>query len=447
MNQSGSSTHPFEGLFTAQVEDTDRISARVKSKENNDPVSAEVEEISPLGIVLSALSTENFHAEDPVNLELVIGGQQSELHGIVVESTADGKLSIRFTVNRSSQDSENADRRNNYRWLCAPNFLPVAVAPSLVRYNDYMRFSIIDVSAGGMLLRSSLSNKFLIPNTVLDLTTSFPLVGNTTLLSKIVRVDIKSLSGKEYLELGVEFQSLSSEARETISRYLLQYSETASPESLAANGFPVVVDIKGIRFSDARSDEEYKDILELRNSPPSKFDLDARILMGKVNGVCICSARVRFPSQTAALFGEIENHWTEDLPPRTQLVEISDIHVHDECNTDEIIGALFRNIVVSSTTTRRPHVLVASTTDLDDFAEKLGLTKLSFNQSVYFFGNAVNSLTGRNVNPIAWNFVWRETAEFMINNHLLAPNGIERKILRIYNAINPILALFYSQKK
>ena len=230
-----------EAVFPADVRSQDRIVARIKKRDGESSFyPIQVWKLSPLGIELVDDPGQNYRKGDKIDLEITIGGQRTYFEGLVVDLILDNEairlIGIRLSNKRRSLDAEG-EKRRSVRWLCSEDFYPTCVSPTPGRYNEYIYFQIRDISKEGFQLLCSLRNKYLIPGTQLNLTASFPMVGDLSLAVRVARIGINSERGKDHLVVGTEFISLSQTTKNVIGQYLLQFTDAETLDDLRGAGF------------------------------------------------------------------------------------------------------------------------------------------------------------------------------------------------------------------
>ncbi|MEZ5596233.1 MAG: PilZ domain-containing protein [Pseudomonadales bacterium] len=255
-------------IFPADIRDEDRIKAWYKTSSTIEEwLEVKLWRLSPLGVELLIEASTSVRLAEVLDLRLQLANGVSILQGIVVANDAmiKGKRLIALRLHQSTTkrtDSEN--RRRESRWICSSQFHPVAVAPNPIVYNDFLYFTIRDISAVGFRAYTSLRNKVLVPGMRLDLQTSFPMVGYVNFPVQIARTALSSGNGKDYLEVGMQFESLSKSQRETIGQYLVQFSNAISYEELKGAGLRPLSLYKAVNFFFIKTKDDFLQALELR---------------------------------------------------------------------------------------------------------------------------------------------------------------------------------------
>jgi predicted GNAT family N-acyltransferase len=459
-----------KAIFPTDVRESDRIVARIRRRGDQEPfTSIRVWKLSPLGIELVFDASNPFERGDKVDLEITLAGQRSLFEGLVVDliQTNDSikLIGIRLS-NKRPTSAPNGEKRRSTRWICSDEYYPTCVAPTPGRYNEYIYFQIRDISREGFQLHCSLRNKYLIPGTQLNLTASFPMVGDLSLTVSVKRIGITSDHGKDYLVVGTEFRNLTDSAKNIIGQYLLQFTDAESLSELRSAGFvPLSID-KGTDFYFLKSEDDYDQVLNLRllahsgggtidsNLEPvdmgDVFDTNSRIVVGKYKGEVIASARVHFNVLEEPMEHEQYLDWPADQPRRDQIFEISRACTHPNFRSNDLMAALLR-FIATCIQPQRPWALISSTEELKDFYLKVGFrdTGLRYTHSVFqgtqcvLLVNTPEMFLGRTSHPIYWNVIWRAVYNHLVESGTLLPDPMDRARIRVYKILYPIAQLWF----
>lgn len=458
-------------IVPSDVRDADRIVARIKRRASADSFTPiRVWKLSPLGVELLFDPENPYEKGERIDLEITLAGQRSLFEGLVVDLVEENEeiklLGIRLSSKKSLTSSEG-EKRRSVRWLCSDDYYPTCVAPTPGRYNEYVYFQVRDISKEGLQLICSLRNKYLIPGTQLNLTASFPMIGDLSISVLVKRIGITSERGKDYLVVGTEFSDLPLSAKNIIGQYLLQFTDAESLSDLRQAGYlPLSVE-KSTDFYFLKSEEDYEEVLKLRLLAHSQggtvdselsssdmgdlFDTNSRILVGKRNGRIIASARIHFNVLEEPMEHEKYVDWPENLPRRDQIFEISRACTHPDFRRNDLMAGLLRIMSATCVQPQRPWVLISSTEELKNFYLKVGLgdTGLRYTHPMYkgtqcvMLANAPEMLMGRTAHPIYWNVVWRPVFDHLVETGILRPEPMDRARIRIYKLMYPIAKLWF----
>ncbi len=459
-----------EAVHPADVRATDRIVARIRKRESDTFDEISVWKISPLGVELVDGPEHYYDRGDKVDLEITVGGQRSLFEGLVVDLVQENEairlIGIRLSSKIAGSEPES-EKRRSIRWICSDEFYPTCVSPTPGRFNEYIYFQIRDISKEGFQLICSLRNKYLIPGTQLNLTASFPMIGDLSISVTITRIGLTTERGKDYLVVGTEFSSLSRSATNIIGQYLLQFTDAENLEDLKDAGFVPTSMAKGTDFYFLKSESDYEEVLNLRllvhhaagtvedNLRPTDmgdlFDTNTRIIIGKHKGEIIASARIYFNTLEEPMEHESYIDWPSELPRRDQIFEISRACTHPKFRSGDLMGALLRFISTTCVQPQRPWIVISSTDTFLHFYESVGFKQIGITYDHPIFNgkqhvllaNAYDMLLGRTSNPIYWNAIWRDVYGYLVETGILKPEPMDRARLKIYRLMYPIAQVWF----
>ena len=458
-------------ISPADVRATDRVVARIRNRDNQSTFRViQVWKVSPLGIELVGSDHQEFRKGDKIDLELTIGGQRSYFEGLIVDLVLENE-SIRLIgvrLHRKTRPFDARDeRRNSTRWICSEDFYPTCVSPTPGRYNEYIYFQIRDISKAGFQLVCSLRNKYLIPGTHLNLTASFPMVGDLSVPVRVARIGISSERGKDYLVVGTEFINVSQTTRNIIGQYLLQFTDAESLEELRSAGFFPKSVSRGTDFYFLKSEADYEAVLGLRLKAHKiggtvddtttladmgdMYDSNSRIIVGKHKGEVIASARVHFNVLEEPMEHEHFVKWPSELPRRDQIFEITRVCTDPNFRSNDLLASLLRFISATCLQPQRPWVVVSSTDKFLPFYKKIGLqtTDLSYEHPTFrgiqhiLLANAYDILLGKSTHPLYLNAIWRDVYTYLVGSGALLPEAMDRARIRAYKLMFPLSKFLY----
>lgn len=465
-------TEIHDVIFPGEVRDTHRMIARVRlrSLEQQEFVSLKVWRLSPLGVELVYPDSEHvFESGNQIDLEIQIAGQRVLFEGLVV-GVIKHNQNIRLIGIRLSKRLERTaleERRESSRWLCSDEFFPTGVAASPSHINDHIFFKVKDLSPNGMLLVCSLRNKFLIPGMSLSVSLNFPLVGNCIANVKVARVGFTTSAGRDKLAVGVEYNRVTDDMKHVMGQYLIQFSNVESLDQLRTSGFIPKSVSRSVDFYFLKSESDYREVLELRRLAHAADgnlvegtqgenmgdinDSQARIIVGRRNGRIVATARVRYNTPDGALEHETYVEWPSHLPRRDQILEVSRLCVHPSYRRGDLMISLCQFVVASSLQPSRPYVVIGCLERMIPFYSRIGLrrTGLSHHEPMYnaeqhiMIGNGEETVLGRGVSPLYWNYIWKPVADHMIKGGTLLPKGMDKIRISVYRALGPIAHSYF----
>ncbi len=457
-------------LAASQLEPSPPATARISRSDalDSDQHPCAVLAISPLGIRVR--TTARVLGSDWLGVASQVQIDQPDSHpivfrGVVVHvSPARADISLRIT-GRVVPRLDHVERRRHPRWSCSDEFHPTGVASNPSKFNDFILFRVSDISRSGIRLITSLRNKFLVRGMSLDAIVSFPMVSQVTLELAVENVSFVSDGGKDYLSIGTSLLKTTKNQRAIIGQYVAQFGDLESLSEFRNAGF-ISLGVSGkLDFGFVRTEQEYREVLNLRhlaysadgkvapsstvNEASDIHDSRARILICRFRGRAVATARVTFHE-----FGDITEHeefisWSHEFPRRDESVEVTRVCTHPEFRGRGLLFSLLRYVVITATQAGRTWVVSSSTRDLVPLYRFVGLMEVGvcFNhpdlnnlEHVMLVGSIPDALAGRSVGPTAWNEVWRDAIAFLPSIDADAQNQISRLRIALYRLIGPVLS-------
>lgn len=417
----------------ADVRSGDPVAARARpaSNRDRDAMPVQVWRMSPLGVELvRCTALAGVRAGDRIDLALEIGRDRADFTALEIASLHEEHGRTILAARWCDADEPRGDqtrRRLGARWRCQPEYLPTGIAPSAVRYADFVHFRIAEISRNGMRLLTSLRNKFLVPGTTFDATCSFPTLDQVEISFRVVQARVVEDGGKPALMLGVTWAARGSRTLETVGQYLLQFGPGATPEQLRAEGLPVRSTSRAFDFGNAQDEGDYREVLALRklayvqagkvspDAPEAEmgddFDRQSRIVTARYRGRLVGSIRVMFPrSESDRLKHEDYCELPASLPPRTEIVEMSKACTHPEFRGSDLFYSIIKHGALAAIQSRRKYILMSCTDQLYPIYKKLGFDDLGVSyvhakmglRHYVMLGEVAAMVAGR-MNPIMWN--------------------------------------------
>jgi predicted GNAT family N-acyltransferase len=426
--------------------------------------------ISPLGVELVQSSELADLTEGmPIDLEIYIGLTSSSFRGLVVTSCHHDRDQPLIGIRLCSPDSEESwngdERRTNRRWNCSSEFSPTGVTLNPGKFNDFVYFRVIDISSTGMLLFTSLRNKFLVPGMRLEMNLSLPMVGQVQVAVEVVNARINQVGGKEGLSLGVKFVNAAKQVRRALAHYVFQFGAAGSIAELKQSGLDLPQANKVIEFKYVRSEDEYQQVLELRRLAYGKagkltssesvsdiYDTRSRIVIGVYRGRVVATTRLIYNELDDQMEHEEYVTFPNDFPRKDEICEITRVCTHPDFRGSEVLLGLFRYVAITVIQSKRKYILGCATTELLPLYEKLGFRTIGMSykhaalnniEHHIIMGDVAAGLSGKGVNPIVWNVVWRDVVDYVTNREILEFDALAYVRVAIYRLFKPLSRLLY----
>ena len=468
--ESSSLHQPF---YPEEIRSNERISAEiiVQDKGTSSSYQMRVWRLSPLGLELCENSGVHLALEkgQSITVRLVIADQVSTFPGLIVDFVSrenDKKIwGIRLVPAEASQKSIG-DRRRDQRWLCNEQFYPTGVAANPARYNDFIYFRAKDISSSGMQLVTSLRNKFIVPGMKFNCTMNFPLISRSNFDMRVKNVRIITENGKENLSVGIEFDESNKKLKEIIGQHLLQFGSVNSLAELHSSGLSVDSVTSAVDFKFVRTAEEYQKVLELRreayvaaNKVPADIDIEemgdiydsrARIVLGTYRGEAVATCRLIFTEHDDTLEHEEFVEWGTELPRKDQIIEISRTCTRSDFRGSDLLIAMFRFNAMAVIQSKREWIVISCTEELMGLYRKVGFKPsalkydhpfLANSPHIILIGNIADAITGRGINPLYWNLVWSNVADYISDfemKTLNEPLSSAKMRIALYSLLKPL---------
>jgi predicted GNAT family N-acyltransferase len=463
--------HP---VFPAEIRDGDPISASIRLTEHTSAskVKLPVYRLTPLGadLDITELASHSIKVGSEIDLSLEIAKQKCDFFGIAVAEvhSENGRTiaGIRWCQDAGTR-TESDERRGASRWLCGEQFLPNGTAPNPARFNDFIYFTVIDISKNGMQLSTSLRNKFLVKGMILEANISFPMIGQLTVHLKITNARIRSNGGKEFLALGTSILDMDPETLQTIGQYLIQFGPKVSLSELRDAGFIPTSTESAVEFSFAKTAQEYREVLNLRklayadagkisseaNSDEMAdiFDSKSRILMARHMGEVVGSLRITFHSPDEDNEYDQFVTFPENFPRRDELVVLSRICTHSKYRGSDLFYGLMRHCVLAVLQSKRRYILGGCTDSLLPLYQRVGFKSkglryehatLNGVQEQIIMADVLGILSGRDTSVTIWNEIFSDLTNYITKLYDVPFDPAMNARLAMYRAASPFTRLF-----
>lgn len=457
----------FPGDLTfGQVRTQDRIAARFR------PVTVESEYedsrvwgLNPFGIeLISPMCYEGLGAGQRVQVDLVLFGQRTKFDGVIAGKETLMKQGVLLTIRFLYEDEPRDQRpqRTGTRWLCSDKFLPVGVAPSPTYFDDWMYFHVRDISGSGMLLSTSLRNKYILPGTCLKIALMFPASGNTTVEFHIRRVGVVSEGGGDLLQVGGSFEGIEPKSRVVIGQYLIQFAPHAMLEELKSAKFVPESLFRGVTIRYAKSDDEYRRVLNLRyeankasdqiGSAVSGEDLSesddarSRILLATRGSDDVATIRIRFPGLEDQIEAEKYLSWPASLPRRDEFFEVSRLAISPAYRGRDVMPSVFHCVLLSAIGADRPWITVSAMEKYISFYKKIGFVETGLkyrdprwsNELHVLVMNGMEAMKGKGTSIFYWNLIWSPVLRDFQRDGVVVLKGMERVRIAVMRLIGKV---------
>lgn len=402
----------------AEMMAIDRVRARTKlTNQQDEYCDATLLALGPLG---AEVQTPSYLLDYPVgtaiDTQISSDGENTFYEGVIANCQRDGSMTIRFLAGEPS----DTDRRKSTRWICPPLFLPKAMATAPGQFNEFIEFQVRNISNGGLELRCQTKSNSLVRGMLLRLAMSLPLVGETDLIVKIVRIDVSSIKGKEALSIGVEFVNLQIRSRELLAQYLLQFSAINSFDDMRSRPSRKEKLVQNIKCCFLKSKRDYDAFLGLKSSAgesvessqPSSQDLYSRIAIAYSENEPIACVRITFPDHQHSVLAQ---HFSESFPRIDQIVELSDFVCPEQKNAEGVVMLLLSYAATTCLSCERPYLWCRPSGAYSSIWKKIGMIPTNINGALHqeYIGHPFESAIGTGAESSSWYLVWHAAAKYL----------------------------------
>ncbi len=381
--------------------------------------------------------------------DLLIGSYAKSLICHTRTNTDGHHVGIYFASNHA--EIAEHDKRELHRLDIRKGFEPHAVAPHPFRYDDFLHFSVQDISKQGARLSTSARNSLLLAGCPLKtLTFHLPTVGQILLHSKITYV-YPDFESNQFI-VGIQFDEMPSDSEKQLVKYLINFSENSGShalQSLKTAGLSPKFVKTHLDYSFASCLEDYQRVLVLRHqaycragkiantSSPKEmsdlYDLHSKIIVSRHQGEIVGSVRMTFCSRSGDQF-ELDN--SIKLPrnlDRNSTVEISRLCVDARFeNTDLVLGLIERCTELTAKMGVR-FAITSCVKEMIPYYKKLGFFPTGRVFELKTLNNIPHSLlmhdcrsnrSSFGMNPVYWYFAYKNIGDHMRRLGFLKPNWV-----------------------
>ena len=408
-----------------------------------------------------------------VDLELMISGQRLYYEGLIVNDELSEKGIKRIGIRYARQVTRwsETERRASPRWLCEEYCQPVVLvsSPFVMGRPTFMR--IKDISSGGMNLITSIKETFLVPKLRIKALIDLPTIGDFQANLEVTRIDFEKERGEDMLSVGVRFVELENANKKKLAQYLIEYSSAISLKELKSSGFNPPSPKKGVTYYFAKSESDIRQIMALRYkahlaaenfleddrdvagfSLADEIDEHCRLAVGVYDDKVVATARVHFGSLDRPLEHEGYVDWSDELPRRDQVFEISRLAIDPDFQSGDLILGMFQFIGTTCVRPAQPWVVISSWEHMVKKYERIGFKRTGkkhkesqwAHDEEMMIMNSLDVMFGKGVDPFAWNHVWREVAIAAVQSKIVTPLGRNKYRYDIYKALGKAMFILDS---
>jgi hypothetical protein len=172
--------------------------------------------------------------------------------------------------------------------------------------------------------------------------------------------------------------------------------------------------------------------------------------MGVYRGKVIASTRLIYNEVDHTMEHEQFVKFPLDFPRKDEICEITRVCTHPDFRGSDILMGLFRFVAVTVIQSGRKYILGCATDELLTLYKKIGfnITDLTYNHKqlndirhTIFIGDVARGLSGIGVNPLVWNVVWADVAQYISDMSLVEYDSMANIRMGLMRLLRP-LSLF-----
>lgn len=263
-------------------------------------------------------------------------------------------------------------------------------------------------------------------------------------------------------------RNISKKNLEWIARQLIFVCEL-TPVEIRRIGFDTDQVSNGFRFRFVKTQEEYEKVLALRyksyleagkiNTNKSIWDMVAsldhksRIMICYHGEKVVASVSISFPTSNDEILDTeraFPNGYPQSIPNKDQIVEIARLCTDSDYRRTDLLNRVFEYTYKVTICGDRKYILTSTDSKLWKIYKKLGFKKtgmsyphpyLSGLEHHIILGERAQPDMGKNISPLAWNYLWKDMNIFMESNGFVKKNFLQKIKIKIFIFIGKVLKI------
>ncbi|MEO7423710.1 MAG: GNAT family N-acyltransferase [Fibrobacteria bacterium] len=275
----------------------------------------------------------------------------------------------------------------------------------------------------------------------------------------IGRVTWVHASDGNQIKFGVACVDMDWKLHNGICDFLL-FSKQWTPGRLREAGFQAKLVKSRLRFRSVKTMSDYSEVLHLRRDtyvaagkkPPGtrpeemagNLDGQSRILMAHHHDKLVATVSFTFPNSEDTILdsqaGFPGQKYPILIPPRTNLIEVSRLCIHEEYRSTDLLQGMFEHGIKHFLLSDRHWLLTSAVADLLPLYLRIGFTKLNAsyhhkalnNQEHYLIlAHRSTFLYGKGMNLLVWNALFGDLVRHLVNRKLINVPSQANAIIRM----------------
>ncbi len=416
-------------------------------------------------LLLAAYDSPTQRGERFANVAVSLNGREiAHIPNLEVKSTRASSqglfVGVQFIL--TSNDHVISDLRSKGRAKISHCKDSKLVVEHPINFNDKVLFKVENISSDGMLLSTSLRNRFMLPGmtfekaklslgAVVDVSCSFTIA--------YCRLSYED----ERIYCGVRLKDLASSDRHTIGGYLMSSQSGSLEERLmrmASSGFRPKL-IKSIaEFTFASSTKHLEDLKALRwrayvqagkvssdtsfDSMLDHYDQRSTIVVAYIGQDLVASVRLtecRTSEDRFEIESEVDLKGRYD---RFSTFEISRMCVVPELQGTDLVHAMMEHAVKLFIQSNKKWIITSCTDDLLSFYQRIGYRSVGISYRLKALNNTLHYIIeanpeqvsrGTRINPIYWFYTYSKIQDYLVTRGYIQINWFTKLRLKAYRVI------------
>ena len=439
----------------------------------NQLVQARLFDISPTGagIIADNKNLESMHEGSEINLVISTPEQENlEIKAYLKWKTDFGDQQMKLGIQFHLQGPDELLWRRSAS-VEVPEYTPLTG----VIYKPYLFYEraplrIEKISEKIWRVRIYDSEILAVPGVRYELNLSSTVKSTAPIVVKLiclVEVDQGSIL------VDVEPQEVPAEISEWMAQQLI-FGADMTPATLREIGFDIKNLANGLKFRYIKNQEDYEEILKLRfkayalagkvadgktfQDMIAPLDPVSRIIAAYHGDKIVGSVAVAFPSTDDTILDTerpFKNGYPKKVPPKTQMVEVARLCTDPDYRRGDLMVRILEHIYKALRCGNRMTVITSTDDKLWPLYKSIGFKKTGMSYDhPYLAGIRHHVITqaapqadqASGINPLAWNYAWRDMSQFLENNQIIKRSFLTRTKIRAFEFVGRVLKINIKKK-
>ena len=456
MNSLSSIETVHDLFFPINLREGDPIAAAIHYK--SETYKVDLWALSPMGAEF-VWPHESLKIGEKLDITIYLNKRHIEFKGISICNFEEKQGRKIFGVRWLAESNrKNVEQERPKRWIASDYYAPTVVCSNPILFDDMLLFRVVNISADGALLHTSMRNKVIIPGIILDGVWSFPMTGSASGEFKVQWTKTVSVSGVQKLAIGVKFSKRFRDLNMLSGEYVLQFGDAESIAEIRKSSLSLKNVKNAIIVDFAKTEEDYQAVIALRRvayqhyskdeipEMTDKFDTQSRILTARHHGKIVGTLRMIFQKNGDTL--EIGEYLKlpDDFPENHELVEVSRLAVDPDYQLSSIVLDLQRQCYLIMLQTKRRFLVGAAPEHLCEAYKRMGV---KVNKEIYYSPKSCPDLklylivmdlydvlaNPENVGPVMWNKMYDKLLDYAETHEIIEMNALKKMNVGFYRML------------